>query len=267
MPGTPTSVTSCAARSDRLRRSASRTRSSSSRAADERRRRPLGDVDAEAGAGLERLPGGHGLRLSLGVDRRCRPVRDRPVGGAVGRLADEHAVDRRRRLQAGGGVHDVARGHPLAPGRVGAEDDERLARVHAHAHVEVERGVGLVHLGDRRPDGERRPHRPLGVVLVRDRCPEHRHHRVADELLHRAAEVLQPAPQDGVVGSERAAHVLDVHPLAAAGEADEVGEEHRDDLALLDRRDSASAAPQLPQKRKPSGFCWPQRGQIAIARV
>ena len=39
-------------------------------------------------------------------------------------------------------------------------------------------------------DLERRPHRPLGVVLVSDRRPEHRHQRVADDLVHGASEPL-----------------------------------------------------------------------------
>ena len=44
-------------------------------------------------------------------------------------------------------------------------------------------------VGPERPDRvdqlERRPHRPLGVVLARDRRAPHGHDRVADELLDR----------------------------------------------------------------------------------
>ena len=53
-------------------------------------------------------------------------------------------------------------------------------------------------------DRERRPHRPLGVVLVRDRRAEERHHRVADELLDRSAETLELGAQMRVVRREHA---------------------------------------------------------------
>ena len=56
MPGTPTSVTSCTARSERQRRSASSSRSTSSPRPDQRRGRPLNDVDAQPRSRLDRLP-------------------------------------------------------------------------------------------------------------------------------------------------------------------------------------------------------------------
>ena len=170
------------------------------------------------------------------------------VGRAVGGLADQDAVDRRRRLQPRRGVDDVAGRHPLAAGGVGTQHDQRLAGVHAHAHVQVEAGLFVVQPRDRGPDRERRAHRPLRIVLVGDRRAEQRHHRVADELLDRAAVVLQLLAQQRVVGSEGAAHVLDVHPLAAAGEADQVGEQHRHHLALL-ADDGARSAQRRSSRR------------------
>ena len=65
---------------------------------------------------------------------------------------------------------------------------------------------------------------------------EHRHHRVADELLHRAAEALELVAQARVVGPQQRAHLLGIHLLGARREADEVGEEDGDDLALLEPR-------------------------------
>jgi hypothetical protein len=70
---------------------------------------------------------------------------------------------------------------------------------------------------------------------VRHRRAEHCHHGVPDELLDRAAEVLEFFPQACVIRPEQAHDVLGVHLLGAGGEADEVGEEHGDDLALLAR--------------------------------
>ena len=113
------------------------------------------------------------------------------------------------------------------------ERDDHLAGVDRDADVQVERRVGLVQLLDGVARGERRAHGALGVVLVRDRCAEDGHDRVADELLHGAAEALDLGAQARVVRGEHRAHVLRVELLGAAGEADEVGEEDRDDLALL----------------------------------
>ena len=59
------------------------------------------------------------------------------------------------------------------------------------AGAETQRDAHL--LGHRRQplaDLGRRPHRPQRVVLMHLRDPEHRHHRVADELLHRPAMAL-----------------------------------------------------------------------------
>ena len=223
-------------------------------AAHERSRRALDDVDAEAGPRLDRLPRRDGLGLALCEDGVGGPVRDRAIRGAVGRLADQDAVDRRGGLEPGGGVDDVAGGHPLPAAGVGTEDDQRLAGVDAHPDVEVEAGLPLVQPVDRSPDRERRPDRPLGIVLMRHGRSEERHHGVADELLDRPAVVLEVLAQEGVIRRERAPHVLDVHALAAAREAHQVGEEDGDDLALLARGASAIAEPQLPQNRKPSGL-------------
>ena len=54
-----------------------------------------------------------------------------------------------------------------------------------------ERGVQPL---DRTLHVERGPHRPEGIVLVYLRETEHRHHRVADELLHDAAVALDGDP-------------------------------------------------------------------------
>jgi hypothetical protein len=106
--------------------------------------------------------------------------------------------------------------------------------------MQIQGGVLLVALGDRLPDGQRGPHRPLRVVLVRGRGPEQGHHGVADELLHRPAIALQVGPKPGVVGGEHGADVLHVQPLRPGGEPDQVAEQHADPLALLppgNRRD------------------------------
>ena len=169
----------------------------------------------------------HGLGLAVLDHRR---------GRAIGRLVDEDAVDGRGRLQARRGVDDVAGRHPLAFIRAGGERDHRLAGGDADADVEAERRIRRVEVGERVSCRQRAPHGALGVVLVRQRRAEERHDGVADELLDRAAEPLQLGLHPAVIGREHAADVLRIEVLGAAGEADEVGEEDADDLALLEDR-------------------------------
>ena len=82
---------------------------------------------------------------------------------------------------------------------------------------------------------DRRPQRTQRVVLVHDRHAEHGHHRVADELLHRAAVPLDDRLHPLEVAGEQRAQRLRVELLAELGRAGDVAEEDRDDLALLAR--------------------------------
>ncbi len=59
-------------------------------------------------------------------------------------------------------------------------------------------------------DRERRAHRALGIVLVCDRRAEQRHHRVADELLDRAAMAFELRAHARVVRTEQRVDVLGV---------------------------------------------------------
>jgi hypothetical protein len=146
------------------------------------------------------------------------------------RLADEDAVHRCGRLQPRRRVDDITGRHALAGFGPRAERDQRLAGVDGDAELKV--GLLFAHpVADR----ERGAHRSLGIVLVRDRSAEERDDRVADELLHGAAVALELRAQPLVVRRQQCAHVLRVHLLGARGEPDEVGEQHRDDLALLSR--------------------------------
>src|SRR5207248_5445706 len=75
--------------------------------------------------------------------------------------------------------------------------------------------------------------RALRVVLVRGRCTEDGHHRVADELLDRPTEPLDLVLHPRVVRTQNRAHVFRISTVGAVREADEVDEEHRYDLPLL----------------------------------
>ncbi len=196
-------------------------------AAHQRRPR-LDDVDTEARTRLERLPNLDRLGLALRLNRGPIAVLDRLPRRTVGRPVDKNAVDRRRGLQPGRRVDHIPGGHPLTLARARAERDQRLARRDPDPHLQL--GLLLRHPV---PNRQRRPNRPLRIVLMRHRRPEQRHHRIADELLDRAPEPLQLGTEAGVVRGEECPHVLRVHRLCACGEADEIGEEDSDDLALL----------------------------------
>jgi hypothetical protein len=69
------------------------------------------------------------------------------------------------------------------------------------------------------PDRQRGQHRPLRIILMRDRRPEQRHYRITDELLHRPAEPLQFGPQPRVKRRQQRTDILRVHLLGPGGEA------------------------------------------------
>src|SRR4029453_12419537 len=67
-----------------------------------------------------------------------------------------------------------------------------------------------------------------------NRSPEQPHHRTPDELLPRPAPALELVAQPLVVGLEDVGNIFGVELLRRRREADEIGEQHGDDLALLD---------------------------------
>ena len=176
------------------------------------------------------------LGLAFRGDRLGFSVFDRAARRAVGLLAHDDAVDGRCRLEARGGIHDVAGGHPFSFARPGADDDERFTGVDADPHLEVEPLVCCVEIVDRLADGEGGAHGPLRVVLVRCRRSEQCDDRVADEFFHRATEALELGAQAGVVGLETGPDVLRIHVLRLRGRPDDVAEEDRDQLPLFSDR-------------------------------
>ena len=200
-------------------------------------------VDTEPRPRLHCHPGRDRLDLPFRLDGLSLAVVDLLRRRAVGRLVDQDAVHGRRVLQARCRVDDVPRDHPLALGRSGVERHERLAGRDRHAHLEPPL------LDDRVADREARTDRTLRVVLVSSRRAEDGHHRVADELLHRAPVALELGAQLRVVRRERGAHVLGVELLGERRRPDEIGEEDADDLPLfagpgcrrLERRAAAGA--------------------------
>ncbi len=245
MPGSPTTVTSCTdglplgARGTSPSRSVARARARRTASASQPPAAP--NAAARLGGAPDRIGSG----LSLRRDRLdVTHVHDRALRRAHRRLVDDHPADGRGRLQPRRGVHDVAGHDPLAALRPRAERDDRLPGRHGRSHRDLESFVA--ELLDRLEDPERRPHGALGVVLVRDGGAEHGHDGVADELLHRPAEALDVGLHALVVRAQRRADVLGVGAIGATREADEVDEEHRDDLPLLAGRGLVASASRRP---------------------
>ncbi len=110
------------------------------------------------------------------------------------------------------------------------------------------------------------PARAQRVVLVHHRHPEHRHHRVADELLHLPPCRSTIAFIRSKYRASSARNASGIGRLPQRRRADHVAEQHRHRLALLSaarRRRERDATPS--QNRAPSGFSCPQLVQISTS--
>ena len=154
-----------------------------------------------------------------------------PLGRAHGRAIDDHPAHWRRSLETGCGIDDVARHDPLATLRTSAESNDGLARRHGRSNGDVEALAS--ESVDGLEDAKRSPDRTLCVVLVRGGCSEDGHDGISDELLDRAAEALDVCLDALVVRPEGRADVLRVGAVGTVREADEIDEQHRDDLPFL----------------------------------
>ena len=92
--------------------------------------------------------------------------------------------------------------------------------------------------GPQRSDGvdelERGTNGTFGVVLVRDGGTPHRHDRVADELLDRAAVSADHVLGELEVARQKVACVLGVATLGEGREPDQIGKQDRDEPPLGD---------------------------------
>jgi hypothetical protein len=136
-------------------------------------------------------------------------------------------------LESRGDVDRVAGREPLlCPG-----DD--LAGVDAHAQLEPRAVAGLqliVQAAEADAQLVGGSHGPQCVVLVHRRHAEDGHHRVADELLDRAAVTVDYRLRRLEVARHHPPQALGVDPLAERGRAGDVAEEHGHDLPHLARR-------------------------------
>jgi hypothetical protein len=206
--------------------------------ADERGDRPLIHVNAEPAARPDQSPHRHGLCLALDPDRCQLVVHKQRMGRPPGALADQNAVHRRQRLQARGGIDDVA-DHPFGL-PAGLEDHERFAGGDADSYRQSEGGLRRVQLDDGLEQACCAADGTLGVVFVRGWCSEDRHNPIADELVKSAPKPFDLPTQPDVVGTQYGPDVLRVGLVRTCREAHKVAEQHGDDLALLVGRSGCS---------------------------
>ena len=164
--------------------------------------------------------------LAFGFDRADRSVRDRASREPVRLLAHHESARPGCGLQPRGGVDDVAHGQRFSGRRTRGDRDHRLAAVHRGARFEFQSC-------NRVEDREARAHGALCIVTMRHRSTEHRHHGVADELLHGPAKMVDPLLGGALIGAQRVPHILGIGAVRPAREVDQVDEEHGDELAFL----------------------------------
>src|SRR5262249_14207687 len=154
------------------------------------------------------------------------------AGGSVGALAHGDAARAAGGLKTSGDVDRVADHRVVAADGAG----QHLAGVHADAQGEahavrlVEGGVDVRH---RILHSKRGAHRALGVVLVRHRRAEDRHHVVADVLVDGAAVALHLVAEATQAALYEALDRLGVHLLRHGRVARQVGEYDGHAPALL----------------------------------
>ncbi len=138
------------------------------------------------------LPGGERLGPSLDHQGHERPQRGNVPHGEHGTLPDQDLARRGVLVEARRQISYLAGDEEVPLRRLPIGDD--LTRIDAGADLRQHAGGAL------RPDpcanGRRAAGGALGVILVNHRQPEDRYHRVADELLHRAAVPFDLLPGD-----------------------------------------------------------------------
>ena len=167
--------------------------------------------------------GGDRLALALQLEQPGLADLDRSRDERERVRTDQHLARLGRLLQPRRDVHRVPGSKPL----LGA--GQHLARVHADPALDPE-------LRERIPHLHRRPARTQRVVLVRNRHAEHRHHRIADELLHRTAVRLDDPLHPLEIARQQPLQRLRIHRLTQRRRPDDVAEQHRHHLPVRTAR-------------------------------
>ena len=208
-------------------------------AADERAPQAADPTRTHQGQPAQKPAATHSARLALRLDRLAFGELERAPGSGDGPLSDEDLSRLGALLQPRGNVDRIA-GHERAA--LARLPDDDLAGVDPDAKLQP-----LVQLTHPPQHRQRRVQRPLGVVLERGGRAERGHHRIARELLDGAAGVLDLLGHRVVEAVQERARPLRVLRVAELSRADEIREQHRCELSLLDRLRHVLIVPQLPR--------------------
>jgi hypothetical protein len=199
-------------------------------------RRPPDEVGEPAARRLEPALG-HGDAFDReGFDRLgkalcCLPAEigepEQVADEAAGVAGDDDLPGLRKRLQARRKVGGLA-DHRLLPRRAFADQIADHDKPGGNADTDGERlrstGLQAPH---RRCYFQPRPHRPLGIVLMRPRIAEIGQHPVAHEFGDKAVVARDDAGNGVLIGADLLAQFLGVEPGRHGGRADEIAEHHR----------------------------------------
>ena len=136
-----------------------------------------------------------------------------PGAASAWRRAARFGVSPTHRLLARGPLADQVADHGDAGG-------DARPRLKPHFKMKVE----PTHLLDQL---QRRAHRPLGIVLVRDRPAEVGEHAIAQVLGDMAFEAADHLRARCLISAHDFTQVLGVEPRRQRGRADQIAEQHR----------------------------------------
>ena len=196
-------------------------------AADERRLERLERFRPPRSATTRRArQAGTGAALPLSA---CSPAASKAIARDAARsvASPTRTVPGGRRLEPAGGVDEVAGDHALVRG---PDRDRRLAGQDPGP-------AWMPGPSERTASTSSRPARTARSASSSwaiGRAPD-RHDRVADELLDRPAVAADDVPGEVEVAGQELPGLLGVASLGERREADEVGEQDRDEAALGDR--------------------------------
>ena len=182
------------------------------------------------GMNAQQPPRGERLTLALRHDTAGRLDNDGVPDKAIGPLADEHLALLCSLLEPRRHIDGIARRKLLIRGAV---TNDHLARVDAGTRQDTNAVLARkidVHAIESLTHVERRSHRPKGIVFVYRRHAEHRHDRVADELLDRAAVSLDRCLHRIEVTPHHAPERLGIESFTERGRPDDVREDDGDHL-------------------------------------
>jgi len=185
----------------------------------------------------EQAIGGHALGLPLQLERLDGLDGDRVTHEAIRQSSEQRLVVAGGLFEPRRDVDGVAGDEPL-PGRRVACDD--LAGVDADPVRQRDAVTSFelaVQLDERRLHRRSRPNGAQRIVLANPRQAEDRHHRVADELLDRAAVRRDGVAHRVEVQAHHLSQRLRVEGLGEARRPLQVAEQNRHELADLLRRD------------------------------